>query len=80
MILITTPENTWKPWKPVIKKKKSANNLLPYSFLIRFAPSTTSTALCNLCSDSALVRIVFCFILFQVGLFFGSAFEAALSS
>ena len=25
MILIITPENTWNPWKPVIKKKKSAS-------------------------------------------------------
>lgn len=42
--LKTTPENTWKPWKPVIKKKKSANKGAPYSFSERLAPSTTPTA------------------------------------
>jgi hypothetical protein len=31
MIFNITPENTWKPWKPVIKKKKSAKIGFPYS-------------------------------------------------
>ncbi len=60
MILIITPENTWKPWKPVMKKKKLANNLLPYSFLYMFAPSTTYTTSSKRFKDSSLVRTTFC--------------------
>ena len=61
MILMITPENTWKPWKPVMKKKKSANNLLPYSFLCKLAPSTTSAPCAKRFSDSFLDRINLCF-------------------
>lgn len=59
MILMITPENTWNPWKPVMKKKKSANNLLPYSFLIKLAPSTTYLAVAKCFSDSSLDKTVF---------------------
>ena len=44
-----------------MKKKKSANNLLPYSFLVKFAPSTTYFAVFKRDSDSALVKTVFFF-------------------
>ncbi len=67
MILMITPENTWNPWKPVMKKKKSANNLLPYSFLCKLAPSITILPSANLFSDSALDKIILCFGEFNVG-------------
>ena len=41
MILIITPDKTWNPWKPVIKKKKLANNVFPYSLACKLAPITT---------------------------------------
>ena len=59
MQLIKTPVNTWKPWKPVIKKKKFANNLLPYSFLTKLAPSTTYFVSANLLIDSSLDKTTF---------------------
>mgnify|MGYP003995992469 CR=1 FL=1 len=59
MILNITPENTWNPWNPVIKKKKSANNGVPYSLCFKFAPSTILfPSLFNLTIDSALDRTI----------------------
>ena len=60
-----TPENTWNPWKPVIKKKKSANNLLPYSLRSKFAPSTTKCALATMASEASLVKTSRCLFLFK---------------
>ena len=35
-----TPENTWKPWNPVIKKKNCPYCCGPYSFDVKSAPYT----------------------------------------
>ena len=61
MILIKTPVNTWNPWNPVIKKKKLANNLFPYSFLTKLAPSTTYFVSAILFKDSSLDKTTFFF-------------------
>ena len=58
----TTPENTWNPWKPVIKKKKSANIGFPYSLTLKLAPSTTSLAVASLAKLSSLDNMIFCLI------------------
>ena len=36
----TVPTKTWKPWKPVMKKKKLAYWGGPYSLRVMLAPST----------------------------------------
>jgi len=58
IIFMMTPENTWNPWNPVIKKKKSAKSRLPYSFLHKLAPSTTSAASSIFLRVSSLVNRV----------------------
>jgi hypothetical protein len=62
MILIKTPVNTWNPWNPVMKKKKLANNLFPYSFLTKLAPSTTYFVSAILFKDSSLDKTTFYFV------------------
>ena len=43
----------------VIKKKKSAKSLFPYSLWTRLAPSTTPTAFSILSKESSLERTIF---------------------
>ena len=62
MILKMIPEKTWNPWNPVMKKKKSAKMVFPYSFTSRLAPSTTSLVLASSNSAFSLDNIVFCFL------------------
>ena len=58
-MLITIPENTWKPWKPVMKKKKSAKIVFPYSFTFKLAPSTTNLPFANSAAPFSFDKTVF---------------------